>query len=61
MVEGNKCIDYVFVSNIVIGVILFLFGSVGLLNVYLSIVEFILFYSFLGLVGVISVWFLLEI
>jgi hypothetical protein len=60
MAEGNKRTDYVSVSNTVIGVILLLLGSVGLLNAYLSTAELILFYSLLGLVGAISAWFLPE-
>lgn len=60
MAEGNKRTDYVSVSNTVIGVILLLLGSVGLLNSFLTTAELIFFYSILGLVGAISAWFLEE-
>ncbi len=58
MAEGNKRTDYVSVSNTVIGVILLLLGSVGLLKSFLTTAQLIFFYSILGLVGAISAWFL---
>ena len=60
MAEGNKRTDYVSVSNTVIGLILLLLGSVGLLNSYLSTAELILFYSVLGFAGAVSAWFLKD-
>ena len=56
MAEGNKRTDYVSVSNTVIGAILLLFGSIGLLDELLSTVDLILIYSVLGLLGAISAW-----
>ncbi|WP_404340721.1 MFS transporter [Pseudoalteromonas mariniglutinosa] len=58
MAEGNKRTDYVSVSNTVIGVILLLLGSVGMLSDFLSIAELIFFYSVLGGLGAISACFL---
>lgn len=60
MAEGNKRTDYVSVSNTVIGAILLLFGSIGLLDELLSTVDLILIYSVLGLLGAISAWLLPE-
>ena len=56
MAQGNKRTDYVAVSNTVIGFLLLILGSVGLLNEYLSTAELILLYSLLGLAGAISAW-----
>ena len=56
MAQGNKRTDYVAVSNTVIGLVLLILGSVGLLNAYLSTAELILLYSLLGLAGAISAW-----
>ena len=56
MAQGNKRTDYVAVSNTVIGFVLLILGSVGLLNEYLSTAELILLYSILGLAGAISAW-----
>ena len=58
MAEGNKRTDYVSVSNTVIGVLLLLLGSIGLLEAFLSTAELILLYSTLGFLGAISAFFL---
>lgn len=56
--EGNKRTDYVSVSNTVIGLMLLVFGSIGLLNGLLSTAQLILVYSGLGGIGAISAAFL---
>ncbi|WP_276753291.1 MFS transporter [Pseudoalteromonas marina] len=61
MAQGNKRTDYVAVSNTVIGVLLLLLGSIGLLESFLSTAELILLYSMLGFCGAISALFLPKI
>jgi hypothetical protein len=58
MAQGNKRTDYVSVSNTVIGILLLMLGSIGLLEVFLSTAQLILLYSLLGLLGAISAIFL---
>lgn len=58
MAEGNKRTDYVSVSNTVIGVLLLMLGSIGLLESFLSTAELILLYSGLGFLGAMSALFL---
>lgn len=61
MAQGNKRTDYVAVSNTVIGVLLLMLGSIGLLESFLSTAELILLYSLLGFCGAISALFLPKI
>jgi hypothetical protein len=58
MAQGNKRTDYVSVSNTVIGILLLMLGSIGLLEAFLSTAQLILLYSLLGLLGAISAIFL---
>jgi MFS family permease len=58
MARGNKRTDYVSVSNTVIGALLLMLGSIGLLETFLSTAELILLYSGLGFFGAISALFL---
>ncbi|KPZ60299.1 Major Facilitator Superfamily protein [Pseudoalteromonas sp. P1-13-1a] len=58
MAQGNKRTDYVSVSNTIIGILLLMLGSIGLLDAFLSTAQLILLYSLLGLLGAISAIFL---